>query len=240
METTAAIDAIETAGMTPEQIRQYVEAERLVAQWRALGAQASSLLYSARQNIDGLDWFDHRHHLLNPEIEFTDFWTLSGDNAVKKIPLDGTVLDLCCGDGFYDFHFYRHRSASIVAVDISGRAIALARRIHSAKNIGYIERDILAWHFGGPYDVVICRGAIEHFAEDEQKHIFEKAHDALRFGGWFCGDTVTPTAGNPAHKREWADEREMADALGGTFNRVDTDAVVSRERTTLFWRCQKC
>ena len=234
------IDHAETHGMTPAQIEQYKEAERLIAQWRELGVRASKLLYSARDGIAGIDWFDHRHHMLNPSVEFTDFWTLSGDNAVSKMPLDSTVLDLCCGDGFYDYYFYRNRAASIKAVDISAQAIALARREHAAPNIEYMVCDVRTWAFGGPYDVVICRGAIEHFTESEQRDIFARVNDSLKPYGWFCGDTVTPVAGNLAHKCEWADEHEMINALGAVFDFVDVETVVSRGRTTLLWRCQKC
>lgn len=234
------IDTAETLGMTLDQIKQYNEAERLIAQWHEIGEKASKLLYSAREGIAGIDWFDHRHHLLNPSIEFTDFWAMSGDNAVCKMQLDSVVLDLCCGDGFYDYHFYRHRAASIRAVDISERTIALAKREHGAPNIEYAMYDIRTWNFGGPYDVVICRGAIEHFTADEQRDIFVKVYNALKLHGWFCGDTVTPVAGNVVHKHEWVDEREMIGVLDPVFDVVDVNTVISRGRTTLLWRCQKC
>ena len=136
----------ETEGMTPGQVEQYAEAERLIVQWREIGGRASALLYEARSGVKpDIDWFDHRHHLLNPPIEFVDFWAASGDNVIPKIPVDGTVLDLCCGDGFYDYHFYRHRAKSILGMDINERAIALAQREHAAPNIEYIVGDVLSY-----------------------------------------------------------------------------------------------
>ena len=241
MGRQAPMNTSETAGMTPEQAMKFTEAERLISQWRYIGKRASELLYEARADIKGIDWFDHRHHLLNPPVEFTDFWTASGDNAMSRIPIGGTVLDLCCGDGFYDYHFYRQRAERIVGVDISERAIALAQREHSAPNIEYIVGDIcdiLIWPFGGMYDVIICRGAIEHFDEEQQIGIFSKAWGALKDGGWFCGDTVTPIGENEAHKHEWKNENEMRAALGKVFDYVETHTLVSRERTTLFWSCK--
>lgn len=230
----------ETEGMTPNQIEQYVEAENLITQWRELGRRASALLYEARSDVKpDIDWFDHRHHLLNPPIEFVDFWAASGDNVVPKIPIDGTVLDLCCGDGFYDYHFYRHRTKSILGIDINERAIAFAQREHAAPNIKYIIGDVLSYPLqSNCYDVVVCRGAIEHFVENDQLDLFGRIRDTLRPNGWFCGDTVTPINLNEAHKHEWTSEKEMRDALAAVFHSVETDALVSRTRTTLFWRCQ--
>lgn len=233
------IDVAEITGMTREQIEQYNEAEHLIIQWREIGERASELLYSARDDVAGIDWFDHRHHFLNPSVEFLDFCMISGTNVVTKIPIGGDVLDLCCGDGFYDYYFYRHKAAYVLGVDINARAIALARREHSAKNIEYAVGDILTYSFPGIYDVISCRGAIEHFTENEQSALMANVRDMLKPNGWFCGDTVAPITDNAAHKHEWTCESEMREALTKVFGSVETDALISRERATLLWRCQK-
>ena len=236
---TKVIDPIEITGMTSVQISQYKEAERLISQWREIGKSASKLLYSAREGIAGIDWFDHRHHLLNPPVEFLDFCMISGTNVVSRIPIDGAVLDLCCGDGFYDYYFYRHKAKHILGIDINPRAIALAKREHAAPNIEYILGDVMSYPItSGKYDTVICRGAIEHFTENEQSILMGRISDALKSGGWFCGDTVTPQGDNEAHKHEWTCEGDMIEVLKTTFHNIQTSTVISRERTTLLWRCQ--
>jgi SAM-dependent methyltransferase len=229
----------ETLGMTSAQIEQYNQANRLITQWREIGKEASRLLYAARDSVPGVDWFDHRHHMLNPAVEFTDFWTASGESVVSRIPIDGTVLDLCCGDGFYDYHFYRHKAKSILGIDINAAAIALARREHSAPNIEYVIADVMEYPLAkSRYDVVVCRGAIEHFTCDEQQEIFDKVGYTLVPGGWFCGDTFVVSGSNEAHKHEWKNEGEMNDALKSVFTNVESSVIISRERTTLLWRAQ--
>ena len=85
---------------------------------------------------------------------------------------------------------------------------------------------------------MVCRGAIEHFAENDQLDLFRRINDALKPDGWFCGDTVTPMEPNEAHRHEWTSEKEMRDALAAVFHSVETDVLVSRTRTTLLWRCR--
>ncbi|ETR65666.1 MAG: hypothetical protein OMM_13898 [Candidatus Magnetoglobus multicellularis str. Araruama] len=93
------------------------------------------------------------------------------------------------------------------------------------------------------YDVVFIRSAIEHFSQENQGKIFQKAKLALKPGGWFCGDTPANPSKGPskqlsAHENEWADENEMRNELGKVFNKVTTYSMQSFDRTTLFWRCQ--
>jgi SAM-dependent methyltransferase len=158
--------------------------------------------------------------------------------------MGGTVLELCAGDAFYDYMFYRHRASKIVCVDINPEPYYLYKRVHQAPNIEYHLGDVMAFDAGeNLYDVAIIRGAIEHFTEEGQQKIFRKALKALKVGGWFCGDT--PANHDQDHKMldehefEWKDEVEMRRELVKTFDHVETRTLVSKDRTTLFWRCKK-
>lgn len=207
-----------------------------------IGKEGSKLLFKGQWGFQLPDWFDHRHHLLDTEKYFKDFWTLSADNVLRVLPLNGRLLSLCTGDGFYDYYFYRERCAEIVCVDINRNCYNHFQRLYRAPNIQYILHDLLSYN---PekcyYDTVVIRGAIEHFSEVNQQKIFILAKSALKSGGWFCGDTPQATGrglGHEAHQYEWRDEKHMREVLERVFSRVETFTFVSKEHTTLFWRCQ--
>lgn len=222
---------------------QYAELARLY------GKLAAECLFRGQWTYETPEWFDHRLHLLDPVKHFNDFWTASADNVISVMPLDGTLLDLCCGDGFYDYHFYRHRCSLIVAVDNNSDALGYARQFHSDPVITYVEANVLQLDTTDMYDTILIRGAIEHFEESTQQYLFQFAHDHLKPGGWFCGDTPAKRVGPgmpdkmlDAHEHEWADEGEMITALKQsvfTASRCRTRTLVCRNRTTLFWKCQK-
>ena len=208
------------------------------------GKIASELLFHAQWGHGTPEWFDHRHHLLDPEKRFTDYWTASADNVLSVLPLQGTLLDLCSGDGFYDFYFYRKRATEIVCVEINHEAHRQACRLHQAEGITHILQNVLTYPpKESYYDVVLIRGAIEHFSQEDQQIIFAKALNALKPGGWFCGDTVANAKSNQtllaAHENEWADQVEMRQELEKVFDHVETSTLVSVDRDTLFWRCRK-
>lgn len=225
-------------------------AELIVGEYFALiaktaGRIASELLHHAQWEYKSPDWFDHRHHMLFPERHCNDFWTLSADNILRVLPMGGSLLNFCSGDGFYDYYFYRKRAAEVTAIDLNPACYRQAVRLHSAANINYIHDNVLTYDFKKEhYDVVSIRGAIEHFSEENQRILFHKAREALKPGGWFCGDTVAnPARGTQkmleAHEHEWVDETEMRRALVPFFEYIETSTITSAERVTLLWRCLK-
>jgi len=211
------------------------------------GQIASGLLFNAQWGHVPPEWFDHRHHLMHPEKWFNDYWTASADNVLRVLPLHGSLLELCSGDAFYDYHFYRKRAKEIVCVEINAEVFRHALKLHQSENITYILQSVLEYQpQPSYYDVVSIRGAIEHFSQAGQQAIFKKALEALKLGGWFCGDTPANLEGSsdhnkmlPSHENEWKDEAEMRQELEKVFEHVETYSMVSADRTTLFWRCQK-
>jgi ubiquinone/menaquinone biosynthesis C-methylase UbiE len=232
------------AGLPEEQRLKFVLGEYFANLAEDAGRIASRLLFSAQWEYKTPDWFDHRHHFLDPENHSKDFWAFSATNILKCMPLGGTLLNLCCGDGFYDHHFFSKRAASILALDINPAAIAVAKRKHRAPNIEYRLANVLELEVPPEsYDTVCIRGAIEHFNEEHQQLIFRKALNALKPGGYFCGDTVankdTDSVILEAHEHEWQDESEMLRDLKKTFTNIETASFVSADRVTLLWSCKK-
>jgi SAM-dependent methyltransferase len=231
--------------MQKQQQQELILGEYFAELTKHCGKIASDLLFKSRWGYTPPEWFDHRHHLLHPERWFNDFWTLLAHNVLHKLPLHGTVLDLCSGDGFYGYHFFRKRAKEIVCVEFDEEVHRQAQRLHHADNITYVCGDVLKYEAPDEhYDVVSIRGAIEHFSQENQQRIFELAKKSLKVGGWFVGDTpANPnklvTKDLPSHENEWADELEMRKELVCAFDCVETQTYESVDRTTLFWRCQK-
>lgn len=230
--------------------------ERYARESARYGKIAAEHLFRAQWSYDTPEWYDHRLHWLDPEHHFTDFWTMSADNVIRVLPLGGRLLDLCSGDGFYDYYWYKLR-AQVTCIERSKEAHEFAVKHHWHPRIKYILGDILTEPFEAEtYDVVLIRGAIEHFSWDNQQLIISKSHAALKAGGYFCGDTP---AADPeqdkllaSHEYEWRNEAEMKAALETTFSNIETFALESDtdlhngnpngspgKRTTLFWRCRK-
>ncbi len=207
------------------------------------GRFAGRFLFRSQWGYGAPEWYDHRLAVLDPERHAVDFWTASADNVIRVLPYGGRLLDLCSGDGFYDYWFYRFR-ADIVCVEKNDEAYRFATEHWSHPKITYLHDDVLTYQpEASAFDVVIIRGAIEHFQWEDQQRLFLKAWSALKPGGYFCGDTPAKKAdGNkalPAHECEWADEPEMRRNLAEVFSDIETWALKSEERTTLFWRCRK-
>lgn len=239
------LNALDLAGKPPKQQHELLIGEYFARISQITGKIASEMLMNAQWGYQEPEWFDHRHHTLDPERFFKDHWTVSADNVLQVFPMGGSMLNLCSGDGYYDYHFFRSRAREIWCIDNNQEAHRQAVRLHRAANIQHVRTDVLAYQApDSRFDVVLIRGAIEHFSEDHQQLIFQKAFNALKVGGWFCGDTPA----NPhkeggtmlgAHENEWSDEAEMREQLERVFDHVETRTFVSEDRTTLLWRCQR-
>jgi SAM-dependent methyltransferase len=232
------------AGKSERQQLELLVGEYFTHVARRAGKIASDFLFSARWAHGESEWFDHRQHLLDPERWYADYWTLSADNVIPYLPFGGTMLDFCSGDGFYDYYYYAKRAKEVVCVEFDEEVFRHAVRLHQSQNIQYILGSILDYTpDSNYYDVVVIRGAIEHFTQEQQQSIFQKALQALKPGGWFCGDTpANPDKGKVLlshHENEWADEYEMRQELELVFHHVEAYSVKSADRTTLFWRCKK-
>ena len=241
----AGLSMDDLEGKTDQQKSEMIVGEYFAKIAANAGKAASRLLFHAQWGYVKPDWFDHRHHILDPEKHFNDYWCESADNVLRVLPLHGKLLNLCAGDGFYDYYFFRNRAKEIVCIDINPEQYRHALRLHKAENVTYLLENILSYNLGeATYDVVVIRGAIEHFSQGDQQSIFVRARAALKGGGWFCGDTPANPAKQrgvqlPAHENEWADEGEMRRELEKVFGYVETNTMISYDRTTLFWRCQK-
>ena len=130
------------------------------------------------------EWFDHRADLYRWSELRNPLWVERGVFS-REVMLGGCrVLDLCCGDGFYPYHFYVKIASQVDAVDRDPTALAHARRWHSHPRISYVQLDVVTDDFPEiDYDVITWDGAIEHFSTDQIRIVVKKSVEALRTRG---------------------------------------------------------
>lgn len=93
---------------------------------------------------------------------------------------------------------------SITALDIAEEALAMARKLHSAKNIRWQKADLFKWPEIEEYDLVwehTCISALPISTRDDYARVI---HQVLKPGGIFCGIIFLnpdhdPVEGPPFH-----------------------------------------
>ena len=132
------------------------------------------------------EWFDHRADLFRWSELRVPFWVERGVFS-REVMFEGCrVLDLCCGDGFYPYHFYSGIASHVDAVDRDHTAIAHARKWHSHPKISYVQLDVVTDDLPGTdydYDVITWDAAIEHFSTDQIRIVLKKCVEALKTPG---------------------------------------------------------
>lgn len=215
------------------------------------GVIGASLLFKAHWRFEEPEWFDKRISQLSPNRWGSNIDHVAYANILNVLPIEGKILDLCSGNAFLPYYIYSNRASEVVCVDNDYNAAQNALRLHRKPNIKYFYDDIFNFKWPENYfDVVVIRGAIEHFTQDQQHKIFKKAYGLLKPGGYFCGDT--PAAFDredkmlSSHEYEWQDEAQMTEELSSIFKNIDTKTFISKEpidrktlRKTLLWSCKK-
>ena len=218
---------------------------------RLAGDNSAACLFYAQWRLATPEWFDGRLSQLSPVRWGNDLHHVVYSNVLEVLPIEGRVLDICSGDAFIPYYIYSRRAGEIICVDYDLNAANNAKRHHNKSNIKYLNQSIFDFKWDGDYfDVVVIRGAIEHFTQEQQQQIFLLAKNLLKPGGYFCGDTPanpeTHSSLLESHEYEWRDESQMRNELSNVFADVQTKVYVSREpvdgvtlRTSLIWRCRK-
>jgi SAM-dependent methyltransferase len=188
---------------------------------------------------DTPEWFDHRADLFRFSEERRPYFLERGVYARELLPRDGRVLDLCCGDGFYPFHFYAETASHIDACDWDDTALRHARRWHSHPRISYSRSDIIVDAFpNNDYDLVVWDGAIEHFALGDIRKILEKVRSSLGALGVLCGYTILNEGPrmHPDHSHEFGSADELAELLLAVFPAAATLETEYSDRRNVYFR----
>lgn len=83
------------------------------------------------------------------------------DFFVNNTPEGSTVLDIGCGNGALAFDV-AEKASKIIAIELNGYNLKVARNKYSKKNIEYIKGDATKYDFDGEFDAVILSNVLEH------------------------------------------------------------------------------
>ncbi len=169
-------------------------------------------------------------------------YALARGFMVAELLRDGDrLLDIGCGDGFYDKRFYSARCSQIDAIDIDVPAIQAAQSNHRGANIAYARLDAVHQPFPhDQYDVIVMDGAIGHFAAEDSRRVLEKAAPALGARGLFVGSESLGQEGSD-HLQFFASVGDLAALFTPFFKHVElhceTYRIGGMVRQEAYWRC---
>jgi SAM-dependent methyltransferase len=133
-------------------------------------------------------WFDHRADVHRWSRSRDPGFAERGTYAREVMKPGARVLDCCCGDGFYSYHFFSGTAGRIDAVDADPKGIAGARRRHALSTIQYHVLDVAREPLPNPsYDVVVWDTAMQYFSLEDIHAVCRKIAGALGPQGLLVG-----------------------------------------------------
>jgi SAM-dependent methyltransferase len=205
---------------------------------RSLSASTHGLQYRTEGLLrSSSEWFDHQldAQWQWPRLGRGGFLERGVLSSLTLKP-GGSLLDLCCGDGFYARHFYAARSGRVVAVDANRPALAHARRFNAAANVSYAYCDITRGLPNGRFDNVVWNTAIHHFTREEAHAILTRIAGVLTPDGTLAGHTVIETAsGYEFARQSFRDAPDLAQLLGTVFAHVCVRTTTEPGRLNLYF-----
>lgn len=153
------------------------------------------------------------------------------------------LLDIGCGDGFFDRRFFAERCRRIDAIEIEPDSIRRAQRDGNGK-IQYHLLDAVNQPFPSEkYDVIVWDAAIGHFSKEGVQPVLQKITPALKEDGVFVGSESLGHEGHD-HLQFFETTDDLKRLLTPHFKHVGVRTVEystafsgSFGRQEAFWRC---
>jgi SAM-dependent methyltransferase len=183
------------------------------------------------------EWFDHQLDAQYqwPRLGRSGFVERGVLSALALRP-GGSVLELCCGDGFSTRHFYAPKAGRLTAVDANEEALAHARTFNAADNVTYERCDITRSLPAGPFDNVVWDTAIHHFTRDTATEILQRIAAVLTPEGTLSGHTVIEPGSRYVYQlQSFTDAPDLAELLATVFPHVCVRTTEDPLRTDLFF-----
>lgn len=192
---------------------------------RRLVGFGHKLQFEAQWHVDPTpEWYDHLmfQYWLWPVSRNPMSWERG---IFSMVPMrDGcSVLDLCCGGGFYAHHFFSSRASKVISVDFDPEAIAHAKTNFHAPNVEYRCADIRTDMPEGIFDNIVWDAAIEHFTLDETAKLLLDIKRRLGSDGILSGYTIVEKATGKSlshHEYEYKSKEDLAGILKRSFVNV--------------------
>lgn len=213
----------------------------LVRAGNRMGRTVGSLTHLFQLKLEGLlrphgEWYDHY-------VDANWQWGATGRSSFLErgvfnnlvIKPGASLLELCCGDGFYTSHFYAGRAERVVAVDANAEALAHARRRNAAANISYETCDIRETLPEGPFDNVVWDSALHHFTPEETGRILALMKERMAPDGVLSGYTEVEDIPYAYRKVDFRDKADVAELLGQAFRHVMVFETPDPQRTNLYF-----
>ena len=110
------------------------------------------------------------------------------------------VLDCGCGGGYGSDYLAKNGARTVIAIDLSARAIGRAKRIYKRDNLQFMVMDVTDLKFKDrTFDIVISFQVIEHL-RDYKKHLL-KVKRVLKTGGIFIISTPNKNITSPDREK---------------------------------------
>src|ERR1041384_1156881 len=117
------------------------------------------------------------------------------NGRLAELDLNGTIVDLGCGTGYYTAKILEHAS-KIYAIDPSPEML---ERFHEKVGRGHKNLQVMPRQFSalrelgaGSVDGILCCLVIDHLDKDELRDALRDISEALRKGGWLYITDVNP------------------------------------------------
>jgi SAM-dependent methyltransferase len=204
---------------------------------RRLSALTHKFQYKAEGALStSSEWFDHYvdAYWQWPRLGRGGFIE-RGVMSALAVQSAGSVLELCCGDGYYARHFFAPRASRVLAVDADRSALRHARRFNSAPNVVYDYCDITRGLPAGPFDTVVWNTAIHHFTPDQAQAILGEIATGLVPDGVLVGHTVIEPGSYEYARQTFADADDLARLLGSAFPHVCVRTTQEPQRVNLYF-----
>lgn len=182
------------------------------------------------------NWFDH-----NLDLYYQ--WPKTGNClgiergvfSLMAMRPQARILELCCGDGFYTWHFFSARATSILAVDIDPQVIKIAQRNHGRDNIEFRVVDIVKHMPEGIYDNIVWDSALEYFEAAEISTLMKQISQRLAPNGVLSGHVIIQENFNEGQKFAFQSEADLLSFMEPCFSHVKTFESIHEGRRNLYF-----